>query len=65
VAACALYTPKDNSDGPKDIMKIITSCLKDAKRCKTRCAFKMITQLVAVSKYIKLHTWYKKHKVCK
>ena len=63
VAMCALFTLEDNSDEPRDIMKIIASCLKDAKRCKTRRAFKMITQLVAMSEYIKLHVRYKKHKV--
>ncbi len=46
-------------------MKIIKSCLKDAKKCKTRRAVKIITQLVAVSEYIKLCARYKKHKVCK
>ena len=25
----------------------------------------MITQLIAVSEYINLHAWYKKHKGCK
>jgi len=65
VATCTLFTPEDNSDEPRDIIKIIKSCLKDAKKCKTRCAVKIITQLVAVSKYIKLHAQYKKHKVCK
>ncbi|SRR6266851_3831683 len=64
-ATCTLFTPKDNSDEPRDIMKIIKSCLKDAKKCKTRRAVKIITQLVAMSEYIKLRTRYKKHKVCK
>jgi len=63
VAACTLFTLEDNK--PRDIMKTIHSCLKDAKKCKTRCAIKMITQLVAVSEYIKLHAQYRKHKVCK
>jgi len=64
-AVHTLFTLEDNSDEPRDIIKIIKSCLKDAKKCKTRCAVKIITQLVAVSKYIKLHAQYKKHKVCK
>src|SRR6266851_1224120 len=65
VATCTLFTLEDNSDEPRDIMKIIKSCLKDAKKCKTRRAVKIITQLVAVSEYIKLCARYKKHKVCK
>jgi hypothetical protein len=62
-ATRTLFTPEDNE--PRDIIKTIHSCLKDAKKCKTRRAIKMITQLVAVSKYIKLRVRYKKHKVCK
>jgi hypothetical protein len=42
-AAHALFTPEDDTDEPRDIMKIIAPCLKVAKRCKIRCAFKMIT----------------------
>jgi hypothetical protein len=63
VATCVLFTPGDNE--PRDIMKTIHSCLKDAKKCKTRCAIKMITQLIAVSEYIKLCARYKKYKACK
>ena len=62
-AARTLFTLGDND--PRDIMKTIHSCLKDAKKCKMRCAIKMITQLIAVSEYIKLHTRYKKYKACK
>jgi hypothetical protein len=65
-AARTLFTPpEDDSDEPRDIMKIIESCLKDAKKCKTRRAVKLITQLIAVSEYIKLRARYKNHKVCK
>ena len=49
----------------RDIMKTIHSCIKEARKCKTQCAVKMITQLVAVSEYINLCAWYKKHKGCK
>ncbi len=49
----------------RDIIKTIHSCIKEARKCKTQYTVKMITQLVAVSKYINLHTWYKKHKGCK
>ena len=63
VAMLTLFTPENNE--PRDIMKTIHSCLKDIKKCKMRCAIKMITQLVAVSEHIKLHMQYRKHKVCK
>ena len=64
-AACTLFTPEDDSDQPRDLMKIIQFCLKDAKKCKTKRAVKMIMQLVAVSENIKLRVQYKKHKVSK
>ncbi len=65
VAMCILFTLEDDLDKPRDIIKIIQSCLKDAKKCKIRHVVKIIMQLVAVSEYIKLHMWYKKHKVYK
>ena len=62
-ATCALFAPAGKES--RDIMKTIQSCIKEARKCKTRCAVKMITQLVAVSKYINLRAQYKKHKGCK
>jgi hypothetical protein len=62
-AACALSTPA--SEESRDIIKIIHSCIKEVRKCKTWCAVKIITQLVALSKYINLCAWYKKHKGCK
>jgi hypothetical protein len=62
-AVPALFTPAGEES--RDIMKTIQSCIKEARKCKTRHAVKMITQLVAVSEYINLHTRYKKHKGCK
>jgi hypothetical protein len=46
-------------------MTIIQSCLKDIKRSNTRYAIKSLTQLTAVSKYVKLRARYQKHKACK
>ena len=62
-AARALFTPAGEES--TDIMKTIQSCIKEARKCKTRRAVKMITQLVAVSEYINLRARYKKHKGCK
>jgi hypothetical protein len=59
----ALFTPE--GEASNDIMKTIQSCINDAKKCKTRRAVKMITQLVAVSEYTKLRARYKKRKGCK
>ena len=60
VAARTLFTPAGKES--RDIMKTIHSCIKEARKCKTRCAVKMITQLVPMSEYINLCVWYKKHK---
>src|SRR5216683_4460048 len=63
VAAHTLFTPAGKES--RDIIKTIHSCIKEAKKCKTQHAVKAITQLVSVSKYIKLRVQYKKHKGCK
>ena len=63
VAMCTLFTLAGEES--RDIMKIIYSCIKEVKKCKTQHAVKTITQLVSVSKYIKLCVQYKKHKGCK
>ncbi len=63
VATHVLFTPAGKEF--RDIMKTIHSCIKEAKKCKIWCAVKTITQLVSVSKYIKLCAQYKKHKGCK
>ena len=44
----------DNTLGNKDIHKIISQCLKDAKKLQSGCAVKILTQLTAVSEYVKL-----------
>ncbi len=48
VAMCTLFTLAGEES--RDIMKIIYSCIKEVKKCKTQ---------------IKLCVWYKKHKGCK
>ena len=63
VAARALFTPEGEESN--NIMKTIKVCINDAKKCKMRHAIKMIAQLVAVSKYMKLRARYKNHGGCK
>ena len=52
----------------RDIVDIILSCIKDVKKSKqlnhTRM-IKLLTQLTAVSEYVKLRTVYKLGKACK
>ena len=42
----------------KDIIKIVSRCLKEAKKLKSACTVKIITQLTAVTEYVKLCAHY-------
>jgi hypothetical protein len=68
-ATCILLALEDSGiNGPKDIFKIIESCLKKSKPLNQHnpiCMIKVIKHLTAISKYIKLHATYKLKKVCK
>jgi len=55
----------EESNEPADIMKIIETCLKDVRRDKSNQAMKLLSHLIAVTQYVKLHAYYKAHKVCK
>jgi len=48
-----------------DIIKIIQSCLKDAKKHNTKRGIKTLTQLGAVDEYVRLCAQYRKHNACK
>jgi hypothetical protein len=64
----ALFTPEGVEDDdlePIDIMQIIGSCLKDVKNNNPKCTIKSLSQLVAVSEYVKLRAQYQKIKSCK
>jgi len=65
--ACRLLA-LDNSaiNKPRDINDIIWSCLKDLQSLKqdsNACMIKVLSQLIAVSKYIELCALYKERKV--
>ena len=47
-----------------DISKIITNCLKEVKKLKSTHTVKILTQLTAVSEYVKLQDIYKAHPRC-
>jgi hypothetical protein len=47
-----------------NIMKIIQSCLKDINKIKSKHAMKMLSQIISVSEYIKLHARYRQHNSC-
>jgi hypothetical protein len=65
-AARALFTPEEEDPlGPPDIMEIILSCLKEVKKSRTKYAIKTLSQLIAVSEYVKLRARYQKHNACK
>src|SRR5712671_6471299 len=48
-----------------NIIKIIQSCLKDAKKHNTKRGIKTLTQLGAVDEYVRLCAQYRKHNACK
>jgi len=51
-----LFTPEeDDRLRPLDIMEIILSCLKEVKKSHTKYAIKTLSQLIAVSEYVKHH----------
>ena len=56
----ALFTSES-----EDITTIIHSCLKEVRKCNSRHAIKNFCKLTTVSKYIQLHTQYKKYNACK
>jgi hypothetical protein len=67
--ACRLFTLEDPViDQSRDIMDIILSYIKDVKKSKQlnyMHTIKMLTQLTAISEYVKLYTVYKLGKACK
>ena len=42
----------------KDIIEIVSRCLKEAKKLKSARSVKIMTQLTAVAEYVKLHARY-------
>jgi hypothetical protein len=66
---CVLFTPEEVEDNDdldmNNIMNIIGSCLKIAKKGSTTYVIKLLSQLMAVSEYVKLHPCYQKTKACK
>ena len=44
----------DSPQSSKDILEIIKTCLKAVKKLKTGRTIKMMTQLVAITEYVKL-----------
>jgi hypothetical protein len=48
-----------------DIFKIADACLRTVKNLRTKKSLKMITQLTAVTQYVKLQEQYRHHPKCK
>jgi hypothetical protein len=69
-AARILFAPEDSLEvqESRDIMQIVRSCLDDVKHMKQHNnlrAIKMLSQLIALSEYVKLRARYKSCKACK
>jgi len=58
-------TEENNHSQLDDIMDIIHSCLKAAKKYDPGRSVKAIWKLKAVLEYVKLRAWYCMHKRCK
>ena len=52
--ACEWLNPEEDKI-PAGILQIVAGCLKDIKKLKTNCSINMVTQLIAVTEYVKLH----------
>ena len=64
VAACEFFEVEEHEQ-PQTIKKIVAVCLKDIKKLRTICSIKMVTQLTAVTEYVKLWECYQRHRRCK
>lgn len=64
-AARLFLTEENDNSESDDIMDIIHSCLKAAKKCDPGHSVKMIWKLTAVLEYVKLRARYRMHKACK
>jgi len=53
VAACEFFEAEEHKQ-PWTIEKIVAACLKDIKKLRTVHSIKMVTQLTAVTEYVKL-----------
>ena len=54
----------DSPQSSKDILEIIKTCLKAVKKLKTGRTIKMMTQLVAITEYVKLRVRYQTQAKC-
>ena len=43
---------------PGGIFQVVAKCLKDVKKLKTSHSVKMVTKLITVTEYVKLHEKY-------
>ena len=55
----------DESPSQKDILAIVSQCLKNAQKLQSWCTIKILTQLTPVSEYVKLRASYLTHNKCK
>ena len=55
---------QDEQEPRKDILKIVSDTLKEAKKLKSTCTIKIATQLTTVAEYVKLHVKYRAHLKC-
>ena len=59
-----LVDDEDEGKGKKDILKIISAAMKEAKKLKSAHTVKIATQLTTVAEYVKLRTRYRANPQC-
>ena len=59
-----LVDDEDEDKGKKDILKIVSAAMKEAKKLKSAHTVKIATQLTAVAEYVKLWTRYRANPQC-
>jgi hypothetical protein len=65
VVAAREFFEAEEYEQPRTIKQIVAACLKDVKKLRTVRSIKMVTQLTAVTEYVKLRERYREHGRCK
>ena len=65
VVAAREFFEAEEYEQPRTIKQIVAACLKDVKKLRTVRSIKMVTQLTAVTEYVKLRERYRAHGRCK
>jgi hypothetical protein len=65
IAAAHEWLNPEEDETSATILQIVAECLKDVKKLKTNHSIKMVTQLTAVTEYVKLRERFEGQNSCK